>query len=198
MFSPPAPRRPRTSSEPVLQILSRARPPEIHFSTPPKLSRRKNRRDPARGRLDAVHRGGNLLLAVPLVELKNYAPTTAPVRFPALWDTPYFDWVLYNASIRQPLARNVIEALGVGAPIDPTTFLSDRIAHGVLMDNVVAVHRALTKLRAPRWPADVFGDIDFDKARQGETIYRQTCAGCHVGRSGDAYHACRYRLPRSR
>jgi len=132
------------------------------------------------GRLDAVHRGGNLLLAVPLAELKNYAPTTAPVRFPALWDTPYFDWVLYNASIRQPLARNVIEALGVGAPIDPTTFLSDKIAHGVLMDTVVAVHRALTKLQAPRWPADVFGDIDFDKARQGETIYRQTCAGCHV------------------
>jgi hypothetical protein len=132
------------------------------------------------GRLDAVHRGGNLLLSAPLGEPKNYVPTTAPVRFPALWDTPYFDWVLYNASIRQPLARNVIEALGVGAPIDPATFLSDKIVHGVLMDNVVSIHCALTKLEAPRWPEDVFGKIDLDKARQGEAIYRQSCAGCHI------------------
>jgi mono/diheme cytochrome c family protein len=132
------------------------------------------------GRLDAVHRGGNLLLSAPLAEPRNYVPTTAPVRFPALWDTPYLDWVLYNGSIREPLARNVIEALGVGAPIDPATMLTDNIAHGVLMDNVVSIHRTLTRLQSPRWPEDVFGKIDLDKARQGEAIYRQTCAGCHA------------------
>jgi len=43
------------------------------------------------GRLDAVNRGGNLLLAPPLGEPKNYFPTTAPVSYPALWDTPYLD-----------------------------------------------------------------------------------------------------------
>jgi hypothetical protein len=132
------------------------------------------------GRLDAVNRGGNLLLSAPLGEPKNYVPTTAPVSYPALWDTPYFDWVLYNASIRQPLARNVVEALGVGAPIDPKTFLSDKIVHGVLMDNVVSIHRSLTKLESPRWPEDLLGKIDLDKARRGETIYLQTCAGCHT------------------
>jgi hypothetical protein len=131
------------------------------------------------GRLDAVHRGGNLLLAAPLGEAKNYVPTTAPVRFPAIWDTPYLDWVLYNASIRQPLARNVIEALGVGAPIDPTTFLSDKILHSVLMDNVVSIHRSLTKLESPRWPEDLLGKIDMDKAGRGEAIYQQSCSECH-------------------
>jgi len=130
-------------------------------------------------RLDAVHRGGNLLLSAPLEEPKNYVPTTAPVSYPALWDTPYMDWVLYNASIREPLARNVIEALGVQAPIDPQTMLADKIVHGVLMDNVVAIHRSLTKLESPRWPEDLLGRIDLDKARQGEAIYRQNCAGCH-------------------
>lgn len=132
------------------------------------------------GRLDAVHRGGNLLLSAPLKEAKNYVPTTAPVSYPALWDTPYFDWVLYNASIRQPLARNVIEALGVQAPIDPSTMLSDKIVHGVLMDNVVSIHRSLTKLESPRWPEELLGKINLDQARQGETIYRQKCAGCHA------------------
>jgi len=131
------------------------------------------------GRLDAVHRGGNLLLSAPLEEPKNYEPTTAPVSYPALWDTPYMDWVLYNASIREPLARNVVEALGVQAPIDPQTMLTDKIVHGVLMDNVVAIHRSLTKLESPRWPEDLLGRIDLDKARQGEAIYRQNCAGCH-------------------
>src|SRR6516162_2490625 len=96
-------------------------------------------------------------------EPENYLQTTAPVRYPALWDTPYFDWVLYNASIRQPLARNVIEALGVQAPIDPKTFLSDKIVHGVLMDNVVWIHRSLTKLESPRWPEDLLGKIDLEK-----------------------------------
>jgi len=132
------------------------------------------------GRLDAVNRGGNLLLAAPLGEPKNYIPTTAPVSYPALWDTPYMDWVLYNASIRQPMTRNVIEDLGVGAPIDPTTFLSDKIVHGVLMDSIVSIHRALTRLESPRSPEDLLGKIDLDKAGQGETIYRQNCAGCHV------------------
>jgi len=132
------------------------------------------------GRLDAVNRGGNLLLAAPLGEPKNYFPTTAPVSYPALWDTPYLDWVLYNASIRQPMTRNVIEDLGVGAPIDPRTFLSDKIVHSVLMDNIVSIHRSLTKLESPGWPEDLLGKIDLDKAGQGETIYRQTCAGCHA------------------
>jgi hypothetical protein len=131
------------------------------------------------GRLDAVHRGGNLLLSGPLGEPANYFPTTAPVSFPAIWDTPYLDWVLYNASIRAPFARNVVEALGVGAPIDPTTFLSDKIVHSVLMDNIVAIHRSLTKVQSPRWPEEILGRIDLDKARQGEAVYRQTCAGCH-------------------
>jgi hypothetical protein len=115
-----------------------------------------------------------------LGEAKNYVPTTAPVSYPALWDTPYFDWVFYNASIRQPLARNVIEALSVGAPIDPKTFLSDKIVHGVLMDNVVSIHRSLSKLESPRWPEDLLGKIDLEKVRRGEAVYRQLCADCHI------------------
>jgi hypothetical protein len=38
----------------------------------------------------------------------------------------------------------------------------------------------LTKLQSPRWPEDLLGRIDLDKAGQGEAIYQRTCAGCHV------------------
>jgi mono/diheme cytochrome c family protein len=153
---------------------------QVHsFLESAQLSAAEEPTAPGFGRLDAVHRGGNLLLAAPLLEPKNYAPTTAPVSFPALWDTPYFDWVLYNASIRQPMARNVIEALAVGSPLDPKTILSGRVAHGVKMDNLVEIHRWLRKLQSPRWPEDILGPIDRAKAGRGEAIYVQACATCH-------------------
>jgi processive rubber oxygenase RoxA-like protein len=131
------------------------------------------------GRLDAVHRGGNLLLAWPLGEPKNYVPTTAPVRYPMLWDTPYFDWVLYNASIRQPMARNVIEDLGVGAPVLPSTFLNGNVQHGVIMDHLVQIHHMLEKLQSPVWPEEILGKINRSLAAQGGVIFIQRCAGCH-------------------
>jgi hypothetical protein len=131
------------------------------------------------GRLDAVHRGGNLLLAGPLGEPRNYVPTTAPVRYPMVWDTPYFDWVLYNASIRQPMARNVIEDLGVGAPVLSSTFLNGDVQHGVIMDNLTQIHRMLEKLQSPVWPEAILGTIDRPLADQGRAIFEQRCAECH-------------------
>jgi hypothetical protein len=130
-------------------------------------------------RLDAHERGVNLFLGAPLKELKNYVPETAPVSFPALWDTPYFDWVLYNAAIRQPLARNVIEALGVQAPIRHETIVQDKVAHNVHMDNVVSGQRALRDLKSPVWPEGILGLIDVAKANRGRELYDQLCLRCH-------------------
>jgi hypothetical protein len=132
------------------------------------------------GRLDAVQRGGNLIVAAPLGQEKNFAPNTAPVRYPALWDTPYFDWVLYDTSIRQPLARNVVEALGVGAPFDPATLLSGHIVHDVLLDNVVKVHLGLMELKSPRWPEYVLPPINSHRLARGEALYKENCASCHA------------------
>jgi len=134
---------------------------------------------PGFGRLDAVHRGGNFLLAATLGEPRNYKPTTAPVSFPTLWDTPYFDWVLYNASVARPLERNVIEALATFAPIDPRTILTEHVDHGVDMDTIVSIHHALEKLRSPQWPEDKLGPIVPAKRDRGEKVYGQHCEGCH-------------------
>jgi hypothetical protein len=132
------------------------------------------------GRLDAHERGVNLFLAAPLKEPRNYVPETAPVSFPAVWDTPYFDWVLYNAAIRQPIARNVIEALGVQAPIDHTTIFSGFVAHAVNVDNIVKGQRIVMDLMSPQWPEDILGAIDKGKASRGSELYRQQCIGCHA------------------
>ena len=39
----------------------------------------------------------------------------APVNYPPVWNIWKFDWVQYNASVSQPMARNIGEAMGTGA-----------------------------------------------------------------------------------
>jgi hypothetical protein len=69
------------------------------------------------GRLDALNRIGNQVFAIDLEKPENYVGSSAPVHYPRIWDTPWFDWAQYNGSIRQPMVRNAGEALGTGAPI---------------------------------------------------------------------------------
>ena len=131
------------------------------------------------GRLDALGRGGNFLFAESTGLAANYEPTTAPVSFPALWDTPYLDWVLYNNSVRQPLARSIVEALGVGAPIDLRTLNAPVLQHHVQLDNVVDMQLWLADLKSPKWPEPMLGAIDRPLAARGEAIYRSECGQCH-------------------
>jgi hypothetical protein len=67
------------------------------------------------GRTDALGLIGNRVFG--LLNEENQSVVDAPVNFPHLWDTAWFDWVQYNGSIRTPLSRNIGEALGVGAGV---------------------------------------------------------------------------------
>lgn len=77
-------------------------------------------------RLDALNRIGNQLFFTDLLEAKeqgftaldNLVPISAPVNYPHIWDTSWFSWVQYDASIMQPMVRNAGEALGVSARIN--------------------------------------------------------------------------------
>lgn len=69
-------------------------------------------------RLDALNRIGNTVFASDMDRNRNYAPIDAPVNYPHIWTTTWFDWVQYDASIMQPLIRNSGEALGVKAYVN--------------------------------------------------------------------------------
>jgi hypothetical protein len=131
------------------------------------------------GRLDALGRGGNFLFAESTNTPVNYEPTTAPVSYPALWDTPYLDWVLYNNSVRQPLARSIVEALGVGTPIDLSTLNAPVLEHELQLENIIDMQIWLLDLKSPSWPAATLGPIDRPLAARGEAIYRGACGQCH-------------------
>ena len=72
----------------------------------------------------------------------NDAVGNAPVSYPYLWNIWKFDWVQYNASVSQPMARNMGESFGVGARLH----LMDRFGRPL------PVGRALPHVGAGREP----------------------------------------------
>ena len=149
------------------------------------------------GRLDALNRIGNQLFSLGLGIDGNYAPTTAPVRYPQLWDTPWFDWVQFNASIEQPMVRNAGQALGLGVQIDLTTRPRPTFNSNMPLDNIFAMEAAVrgdraptftegtAGLRSPKWP-DIFPKVDQARAARGAALYTELCQGCHLPPVGTA------------
>lgn len=136
------------------------------------------------GRTDALGRIGNTAFGDHL-DAANYQVGDAPVSYPYLWNIWKFDWVQYNGSVAQPLARNIGEALGVGAiaplttpdgkPLPP----EERFRTSVDIPGLQRIEHTLQKLRPPRWPEHVFGPIDQERARRGEALFRERCQECH-------------------
>lgn len=154
-------------------------------------------------RLDALNRIGNQVFFQDLLALdqghsealSNLAPITAPVSFPYIWDTSWFAWVQYDASILQPMVRNAGEALGVSAMVNLTKPGPDLYRSLVQVDGLYEMEQLLagentwpsddekpsfSGLRPPQWPEDVLGAIDPAKSAKGEELYREICQGCHL------------------
>lgn len=131
------------------------------------------------GRLDALGRGGNLVLGEAMGNNANLAVADAPVAFPHLWGAPFLDWVQWNGSIQQPMARNVSEALGVNAPVTLRGEASQLFQSAVNVENLHLIEKQLQRLQPPRWPEETLGRIDREKAARGGALYAQHCAACH-------------------
>lgn len=144
------------------------------------------------GRLDALNRIGNQVFALNLDRPRNYAPISAPVNFPHIWTSMWFDWVQYDGSIMQPLVRNAGEALGVHAMVNTTAPVGDgRFASAVPVENLNWIEdtlagptdprsaKAFGGLTSPKWP-EALPPIDPALRKTGAALYDQHCAGCHL------------------
>ena len=128
------------------------------------------------GRLDALGRGGNLVLEQ--LSITNIRPAAAPVSFPAVWDAYELDWVQWNGSIQQPLGRNMGEAIGVNAVLIITPG-ANQFKTSVSIKDLVEVETLVRELRRPPWPSDIFGGLDQEKLRRGKALYTALCRSCH-------------------
>lgn len=143
------------------------------------------------GRTDATQRIANTVFGRH-ISPENYRPATAPVSYPHLWDIAKFNWVQWEGYASQPMARNINESLGVGARLDlfdeygaplPLHLRYDTSIHP---DRLHEIERTLAKLKAPRWPEQLFGRIDVEQARAGRVLFDVHCRHCH-GPHLDAY-----------
>jgi mono/diheme cytochrome c family protein len=143
------------------------------------------------GRLDALNRIGNQVFSINLKKPENYAGSSAPVHFPRIWNTPWFDWVQYNGSIMQPMVRNAGEALGVSAEVnlmDPSKGLyksSVDVQSLYDMEQMIKgdappnAKDGFSGLKSPKWPNDILPPIDQKLAARGGELYKTHCQECH-------------------
>ncbi len=137
------------------------------------------------GRTDAFGRIANSVFG-DAIDSSNYRIANAPVSYPHLWDIWKFDWVQWNGSAMQPMARNIGEALGVGATLQLTqadgqpVAESERYASSVRLRDLHTLEETLKQLKPPTWPEPVFGEIDLHLASQGRALFSENCAYCHA------------------
>ncbi len=134
-------------------------------------------------RLDAFGAILNQVTEVALAIPGNHGASDAPVSFPFLWGAPALDWVQWNGSVDNPLARNVGEVMGVygNFTLDPVP-PEKQFTSSVSLRNLHRMEEQLSQLSAPEWPEQHFGAIDKAKADAGKQLYARTCAHCHFVR----------------
>jgi hypothetical protein len=140
---------------------------------------------PGPGRADALNRIGNYVFGQRLLEPSNYHKTNAPANHPPLWNIWKFNWVHYNASFSQPMARNILQVLGNNG----TTNFIDSVGNTVKGDErwktsidflgVAEIEDGIRSLSAPKWPEDVLGSIDQTRINNGKKLFEQHCLSCH-------------------
>lgn len=136
-------------------------------------------------RTDALVRIGNQVFAADTNIDDNYAVADSPVRFPQIWDASWFNWVQYNSSIADPLARNIGEALGVRAVAklygaDAGEFENSVNMAGLrVVESLLAGPAPFKGLASPKWPS-VFPPLDQKKVAAGAALYKENCQRCHL------------------
>jgi hypothetical protein len=141
-------------------------------------------------RLDALNRIGNQVFSIDLQNPKNYVGHSAPVHYPRIWNAPWFNWVQYNGSIKQPMVRNAGEALGVAAVVNQLDQSKGLFASGVEVKTLFEMEKQLagdqpnaengfSGLKSPEWP-DFLPPIDPTLAAKGAQLYVDRCQSCHM------------------
>jgi uncharacterized protein (DUF2235 family) len=137
------------------------------------------------GRTDALARIGNFVFGTELNNRKNLAIGDGPVNYPPVWDASWMDWVQYNGSIQGPMGRNVGEALGVRSRINLLGYPGAQFQNSVRVDNLHQIELLIGGdapgygVWSPKWPEEILGKIDRQKAANGEVLYRELCLRCH-------------------
>ncbi len=132
-------------------------------------------------RIDAIASIVNRLTSIETRIPENWSTPLAPTKPPFLWNAPQGSWTQWRGSQQDPIGRNLTEAMGVFMPLD---LHSKTPAEGLFQSSadlatLQKIENQLEHLAPPKWPEEVFGTIDRQKAAAGKTLFANNCAGCH-------------------
>lgn len=140
------------------------------------------------GRIDAIGRASNSLFAS--MHPCNLEMADGQVSIPKVWNAWKYDWVQWNAFIENPLARNLAQAIAVGA--NPDLEEPKTRTRTINLKALGWMEDQLQSLNPPHWE-DVFGPVDTKLAEEGKALYHKgrpnrpakggLCAHCHVPQS---------------
>ena len=133
------------------------------------------------GRMDALTLIHNRALGGATDLRENWMAALAPAKPPFLWNAPQSAWVQWTGVASDPLSRNVTESMGVFVRVD---LRSDGPAQGLFESTVDVrgqrkIEELLRRLAPPKWPEEVLGAIDREKAARGRLLFMENCAQCH-------------------
>ena len=96
-------------------------------------------------------------------------------------ESPQGSWTQWRAVQQDPINRNLTETMGVFMPLDLTSKTPEEglFDSNAAILNLEKIEDALTRLAPPKWPEDIFGKIDREKAKKGEALFATNCAKCH-------------------
>ena len=157
--------------------------------------------------LDGVATGEVIERALPLLNVdqrkklieKLFNPSSAPVSYPFLWDTPQHDYVQWNGIVANAtfggVGRNAGEVIGVFGTLDwqikDGWSLSSLLGgqglkrqhisyeSSIYVHNLRRIEAQIVKLRSPQWPKQL-PSIDDARSRRGEALFGKHCARCHA------------------
>jgi hypothetical protein len=133
------------------------------------------------GRMDALGLIHNQVMSNALGIPENWRSAVAPVKPSFVWNIPQSHWSQWVPALNDPVLRNAGEVMGVFARIDLT---SKTPADG-LFDSTMDLkgqlisEELLRRLAPPKWPEEILGKIDRDKAATGKQLFAMYCSGCH-------------------
>ena len=136
------------------------------------------------GHWDAVNILMNTINATALQEPSNYRVPQMPVSYPSIWLTSESDRLLWNAAVSNVTLRQVGEVIIVFGRASVTKRQGKfEFETSADLQTLQEVYKYTNKLQPPRWPEDVFGELDARKVARGAELYvREGCVKCHANK----------------
>jgi hypothetical protein len=133
------------------------------------------------GRVDALGLIQNQVLSNAMGIPENWGSAVAPVKPSFVWNIPQSAWAQWVPALNDPVLRNAGEVMGVFARMDLTSKTPADGLFDSTMDlkGQLVSENLLRRLAPPKWPEEILGKIDREKAAKGKQLFATNCSGCH-------------------